>query len=176
MPTLPPSFIMPWVMGQWLLYDVQYLVHISYFLPYRNRPTVIKPITTWKASLACSLNLLRNQVHYKAKGTLLCIAVCSRQISKRIISRIRVPSVLQTKRNEIRMTQSFLLAEARNGSLLTLRRSPLSLGISLAVLWCNIRASHERKTRVDPRRDTRGSQEFPVLHPASTLLPLDTGV
>lgn len=100
----------------------------------------------------------------------------SRQIHKGIISRILVPAVLQTKGNGTGMTQSLFLTETRNGSLVALARSLLSLRVGLAVLWRDIRASQESKARVDTRRDTGGRQEFPVLHPAGTLLPLDTGV
>jgi len=88
-----------------------------------------------------------------------------------------VPSVLQAKCNESGVSQRLFFVEARDRRCVALGACLLQWsGSGFTILGSNIGVGEERKTRIDTGRDARRGQEFAILHPAGTLLPLDARV
>ena len=102
--------------------------------------------------------------------------VLLRQIDKWIVCRVRVPSVLQAKCNKMGMSQCLFFVKARDSRCVSLGTCLLWSGVGFTILGRYIGVGEESKTSIDTGRDPRRGQKFAILHPASTLLPLDARV
>lgn len=76
------------------------------------------------------------------------------------------------------MSQCLFFVKARDRRCVSLGACLLLLwsGLGFTILGSNIGVGEESKTRIDTGRDPRRGQEFAILHPAGTLLPLDARV
>ena len=99
-----------------------------------------------------------------------------RQIDKWIVGRIRVPSVFQAVCNRMGMSQCLFFVEAWDSRCISVGTCLLWSGVGFTILGRNVGVGEESKTSIETCRDPRRGQEFAILNPASTLLPLDARV